>query len=62
MANLKYYMWPKFKQRCIQVHRYVYDKPNVKNNAIILSILRMVYAKTVLSKTVNWMDDNESII
>jgi hypothetical protein len=55
VANLKYYMQPKFKQRCIQVHQYLYDKPNVKSNAIILSILRMVYAEIALGKIVNWM-------
>jgi hypothetical protein len=29
--------------------------PNVKSNAIILSILRMVYAEIALGKIVNWM-------
>jgi hypothetical protein len=55
VANLKYCTWPKFKERCIQVHQFLYDQSNVKSNCIILSILRMVYAEVALLKKVNWM-------
>jgi hypothetical protein len=55
VANLKYYTWPEFKERCIQVHQFLYDQPNVKSNSIILSILRMVYGEVALLKKVNWM-------
>jgi hypothetical protein len=55
VANLKYYTWPEFKERCIQVHQFLYEQPNVKSNYIILSILRMVYAEVALLKMVNWM-------
>ena len=48
-------MWPKYKEQCIQVHQFLYDEANVKSNTIILSILRMVYAKVALLKKVNWM-------
>jgi hypothetical protein len=55
VANLKYCTWPKFRERCIQIHQFLYDQPNVKNNSIILSILRMVYVVVALQKKVNWM-------
>jgi hypothetical protein len=55
VTNLKYCTWPEFKERCIQVHLFQYDQPNVKSNSIILSILRMVYVKVTLLKKVNWM-------
>jgi hypothetical protein len=55
VANLKYCMWPNFKERCIQVYQFLYNQPNVKSNAIILSNLRMVYAEIALQKKVNWM-------
>jgi hypothetical protein len=55
VANLKYCTWPEFKERCIQVHQFLYDQANVKSNTIILSILRMVYAEVALLKKVNWM-------
>jgi hypothetical protein len=55
VANLKYCTWPEFKERCIQVHQFLYDQPNVKSNSIILSILRMVYAEVALLKKVDWM-------
>jgi hypothetical protein len=55
VANLKYCMWPEFMERCIQVHQFLFDQPNVKSNSIILSILRMVYAEVALLKKVNWM-------
>ena len=44
VTNLKYCTWPEFKERCMQVHQFLYDQPNVKSNSIILSILRIVYA------------------
>jgi hypothetical protein len=53
IANLKYCTWPEFKERCLQVHQFLYDKPNVKNNSVILSILRMVYAEIALEKKVD---------
>ena len=55
VANLKYYTWPKFKERCIQIHQFLYGQSNVKSNCIILSILRMVYVELALLKKVNWM-------
>jgi hypothetical protein len=55
VANLKYCTWPEFKEQCIQVHQFLYEQPNVKSNSIILSILKMVYAKVALLKKVNWM-------
>jgi hypothetical protein len=55
VANLKYCTWPELKERCIQVHQFLYDQPNVKNNSIILSILRIIYAEVALQKKVNWM-------
>ena len=55
IANLKYNMWPNFKERCIQVHQFLNDQSNVKSNVIILSILRMVYVEIALQKKVNWM-------
>jgi hypothetical protein len=55
VANLKYCTWPEFKERCIQVHQFLYDQPNVKSNSVILSILRMVYAEIALEKKVDWM-------
>lgn len=55
VANLKYCTWPEFKERCIQVYQHMYDQANVKNNTIVLSILRMVYAEVALLKKVNWM-------
>jgi hypothetical protein len=55
VANLKYYTWPEFKERCIQVHQFLYDQPNVKSNSIILLILRMVYAEVALLKKIDWM-------
>ena len=48
-------MCPEFKERCIQVHQFLNNQPNMKNNSIILSILRMVYAEVALVKKVNWM-------
>jgi hypothetical protein len=48
-------MWPKFKERCIQVHQFLYNQPNVKSNSIILSILRMAYTEIALQKKMNWM-------
>jgi hypothetical protein len=55
VANMKYCMWLKFTKQCIQVHQFLHEKPNVKSNGIILSILKMVYALTTLKKRVNWM-------
>jgi hypothetical protein len=48
-------MWPEFKERYIQVHQLLSEQPNVKSNSIILSILRMFYAKVALLKKVDWM-------
>jgi hypothetical protein len=62
VGNLKYYTWPKFKERCIQVHQFLYDEPNVKSNSITLSILRMVYAEIALEKKVDWMTMRASSI
>jgi hypothetical protein len=62
VTNLKYYTWPEFKERCIQVHQFLYEQPNMKSNSIILSILRMVYAEVALLKKVNWMTMRSSSI
>jgi hypothetical protein len=61
VANLKYCTWPEFKERCIQVHQFLYEQPNVKSNFIILSILRMVYAEVALLEKVDWMTMRSSL-
>ena len=55
VVNMKYCMWLKFTKQCIQVHQFLHEKPNVKNNEIFLSILKMVYALITLKKKVTWM-------
>jgi hypothetical protein len=55
-------MWPEFKERCIQVHQFLYDQSNVKSNSVILSILSVVYAEIALENKVDWMTMRASSI
>jgi hypothetical protein len=40
------------------MYQYIYKKPFLERNKCPHSVLRMVYAKVVLRKNVNWMTIN----
>jgi hypothetical protein len=57
-ANLHFCQWPIFKEQYIEMFQLKYEKPFLEHNECSLFILRMVYAKVVLGKRVNWITSN----
>jgi hypothetical protein len=53
-ANLRFCSCPEFTQRCIEVYQVLYGRANVERNEVVLYICRMVWAKVVLKKKVDW--------
>jgi hypothetical protein len=52
--NLKFCSCPDFIQWCIEVYQILYGRTNVDRNEVTVYICRMVWAKVVLKKKVDW--------
>ena len=57
-ANSHFCEWPIFKEQCIEMCQYIYEKPFLERNECFLSILQMVYEEVVLGKRIDWMTIN----
>ena len=54
-ANFHHCEWPIFKERCIEMCQYIYEKPFLECNKCPFSILQLVYVEVVLGKRIDWM-------
>lgn len=53
-CNLTFCRSNEFINRCVEVWRWLYEKPSVTRNEVGLSLARMVYAEVALGKQVDW--------